>query len=255
MRLGTLYGIGVGPGDPDLITVKGARILAESHHVFVPRGRRSVGCLALDIARTYIKPDAEVHQVIFPMTSDPASLELEWDERVLPIAEILRDGSDASYVTLGDTLLYSTYIYMLRALRRRLPEARVVTLPGVTAFSAVAAVAEFPLGAGAETITIVPAGDDLESVRQALAVGGTTVVMKIGKRLQLLLDLLEREAALDRGVFVSHAGMEHELIETDLRKLRRDAVEDTGNLSVILVGGPERKCEPARGNEYGVEAT
>lgn len=238
--LGTLYGIGVGPGDPDLITVKGARILAECRHVFVPRGQRAVDCLALTIARNHMNPGAVIHEIIFPMTSDPEELAREWDDRIGPIAEILRQGSDACYLTLGDTLLYSTYIYMLRALRRRMPAARVVTLPGVTAFSAVAAAAEFPLGAGQEMITIVPSTDDLENVRHALAAGGTTILMKIGKRLKSVLDLLDKEGALDRAVFVSRAGMDNQIAETDLRKLREEAGDETGNLSVILVHGRDR---------------
>lgn len=239
-RLGTLYGIGVGPGDPDLITVKGARLLAECRHVFVPRGRRASDCLALTIAYKHMSPGAVVHEVIFPMTSDPEELAREWDNQVGPIVEILRQGSDACYLTLGDTLLYSTYIYMLRALRRQLPQAKVVTLPGVTAFSAVAAAAEFPLGRGKETVTIVPSSDDLENLRRALATGGTTVLMKIGKRLKPVLDLLAKEGALDRAVFVSHAGMENEIAHTDLRKLRDEAGDETGNLSVILIHGRNR---------------
>ncbi len=238
--LGTLYGIGVGPGDPDLMTVKGARLLAECRHVFVPRGRRAAECLALNIARTHMDPRSVVHEVIFPMTSDPEELSKEWDDRVGPIAEILRQGTDACYLTLGDTLLYSTYIYMLRALRRRLPEANVVTIPGVTAFSAVAAASGFPLGRGRETITIVPGTDDLEDLRRALTAGGTTILMKIGRRLKSVLDLLDQEGALDRAVFVSRAGLENETVETDLRRLKEQTEDETGNLSVILVPGRDR---------------
>jgi precorrin-2/cobalt-factor-2 C20-methyltransferase len=245
--LGTLFGIAVGPGDPDLITVKGSRILAATKHVFVPRGRKAVDCLALRIAGHHMNSQAVVHEIIFPMTTDPIELSREWYDRVAPIVEVLRHGQDACYLTLGDTLLYSTYIYMLRALRVRLPEARVETLPGVTAFSAVAAAAEFPIGAGKETVTIVPVADDLSNVRTALAGGGTTILMKIGKRLKPILDLLEQERSLDRGIFVSHAGMENQRVETDLRKLKEEVDEKTGNLSVILVHGPNRMNGPGMG--------
>ncbi|MDQ7783410.1 MAG: precorrin-2 C(20)-methyltransferase [Desulfomonilaceae bacterium] len=238
--LGTLYGIGVGPGDPELITVKGARLLAECRHVFVPRGRLASDCLALSIARTHMNPRAVVEEIVFPMTSDPVELSREWDRQVRPIAEILQRGLDACYVTLGDTLLYSTYVHMLGALRRRLPDASVVTLPGVPAFSAVAALAEFPMGTGRETITIVPGTDDLANITRALAAGGTIILMKIGKRLKSVLNLLDREGVLDRAVFVSHAGLENEIVEKDLRKLRDDTRDETGNLSVILVHGRDR---------------
>ena len=150
------------------------------------------------------------------------------------VAAVLAAGEDACFLTLGDPLLYSTYIYLLRALRKQLPDLKAVTVPGITAFGAAAALAEFPVGEGREPVTICPAADDLTAVRQALAQGGTVVLMKIGKRLPEILDLLDAEGLLDKSVFVSRATMEDERIETDLRRLKAEGPE-AGYLSIILV--------------------
>lgn len=235
MKTGTLYGIGVGPGDPDLITLKGARIIGQSSHVFVPKARKGAESVALSIARRHVSSSASIHEVHFPMTTDRTELLAKWDESAHAVAEVLESGSDACFLTLGDTFLYSTYTYLLRALRRRIPDVRVVTIPGITAFSAAAAQAEFPVGEGKEIVTIVPTADDLDSVRQALQVGGTVVLMKVGKRLPQILALLEMADAIDRSAFVSHVGMENERIETDLNKLRSSDEDKLGYLSTILV--------------------
>jgi precorrin-2/cobalt-factor-2 C20-methyltransferase len=242
MKIGTLYGIGVGPGDPDLITVKAAKLLAESKHVFVPKARKGSESLALTIARKHINPDAEIHEVLFPMTTDRDELEAHWENSARVIGEVLEEGNDACFLTIGDAFLYSTYIYMLRALRRKLPEAEVETIPGITAFSAAAALAEFPVGQAKEPVTIIPTADDLEEVRHAVSKGGTVILMKIGKRLGGILDILENTGALGRSVFVSHAGMDDQRIETDLSKLRGEEA-DTGYMSIILVRVKSEKAQ------------
>lgn len=235
MKTGTLYGIGVGPGDPDLITVKGAEILGRSSHIFVPKARKEAESVALSIAQRHVSARAKIQEVVFPMTTDRSELLARWEESAQRVAEVLEEGTDACFLTLGDTFLYSTYIYLVRALRLRIPDVKVVTIPGITAFSAAAALAEFPVGEGKEIVTIVPTADDLNSVRRALRIGGTVILMKIGKRLPQILDLVQELDAIDRSVFVSHVGMDGERIETDLTKLRSGDQEKTGYLSILLV--------------------
>lgn len=234
MKLGTLYGIGVGPGDPELVTLKGARVLSRCRHVFVPKARTASDSVALAIAKQHIGPEAQVRELVFPMTTDRQELSDRWGESAEVVARVLQDGQDACFLTLGDPLLYSTYIYLLRALKARIPDAKVVTVPGVTAFSAAAALTDFPVGEGKQPVTIVPTADDLEDVRRALAMGGTVVLMKIGKRLADVLQLLEEAGALDDGVFVARAGLDGQRIETDLRNLKQEGPE-VGYLSIILV--------------------
>jgi precorrin-2/cobalt-factor-2 C20-methyltransferase len=140
---------------------------------------------------------------------------------------------DACYLTLGDTLLYSTYGYMVRALRTRLPAVEVRTIPGIPSFSAAAARVEFPLGHDKQPLCVIPVSGGMDLVRKGLQLGGVVVFMKIGRRLPELLDILRREDLLTESVFVARAGLEGERVETDLELLQSDP--DAGRLSVVLV--------------------
>jgi precorrin-2/cobalt-factor-2 C20-methyltransferase len=234
MKKGTFYGIGIGPGDPDLITAKGVGILGVCPHVFVPKASDKAESLALAVARKHIGPAAKLHEIVFPMTSDRAELDTRWDAAAVAVADVLETGADACFLTLGDAFLYSTYIYLLRALRMRIPDVDVVTVPGITSFSAAAAIAEFPIGEAKKPVTIVPTADDLDEVRRAISAGGAVILMKIGKRLGRVLNVLEDLNALERSVFLSHVGMDSQRVETDLSKLK-EASSEAGYLSIILV--------------------
>lgn len=234
MKRGTLYGIGVGPGDPELITVKGANLLSRCRHVFVPKARTASDSLALAIAKRYLGSSSEVHELVFPMTSEREELSRRWGESAREIINVLENGVDACFLTLGDPLLYSTYIYLLREVRARVPGVDVVTVPGVTAFSAAAALSEFPVGEAKEPVVVVPTADDLDEVKRSLNQKGTVILMKIGKRLPDILDILEDSDMIDKGVFVSRAGMSGQRVETNLRNLRNESAE-AGYLSIILV--------------------
>jgi len=233
MKIGTLYAIGVGPGDPELITVKGARLLAQSEVVFVPKARSGSHSVARHIAQCHISPRASIRELIFPMTSDEKELAERWRESAETIAEVLCNGIDACFLTLGDPLLYSTNIFLLGALRERLPESPIQLVPGIPAFTAVSALTSFPVGVGKEPVVIVPAAENLNAINRALEMGGTVVIMKVGHRLERVIDLLEQEHAIEGAVFVAHAGMENQHIETDLRTLKGNGPE-TGYLSIIL---------------------
>ena len=234
MTLGTLYGIGVGPGDPEWLTVKAARRLAACRHVCVPKSREAAESVALAIARPYLRPDAVIHETTFLMTADRDLLHRSHRQAAEEVLAILRTGEDCCFLTLGDALLYSTYIYLLRELRAIEPAAKVETVPGITAFSAAAALTNFPVGEGKQIITIVPASDDFDALRRALDAGGTVVLMKMGKRLQRVLDELDARGLTDRAVMVSRAGLPDQRIETDLRRLRGEP-EEVGYLSILII--------------------
>ena len=234
MNHGTFYGIGIGPGDPELITLKGARLISACRNLFVPKARTASESVALAIARPLLAPGIRIEELLFPMTMAREELAERWEAAATRVAAVITAGEDACFLTLGDPLLYSTYIYLLRALRKIIPVLNAVTVPGIMAFGAAAALTDFPVGEGREPVTIVPAADDLTAVRRALKTGGTVVLMKIGKRLPEILDLLAAEGLLESSVFVSHATMAGQRIETDLRRLMTEEPE-TGYLSIILV--------------------
>jgi precorrin-2/cobalt-factor-2 C20-methyltransferase len=239
MKTGTFYGIGVGPGDPDLLTLKAVSVLAACPHVFVPKGRIGGDSLALRIASAHLGRDSTVHELIFPMFGTREEQMRGRCDAVTDIATVLKSGQDACLLILGDTLLYSTYDDLRRELQRQLHDVTVVTVPGITSFGAAAALAHFPIGLGQAPVTIVPAADDLQSVRHAIKTGGTLVLMKIGDRLTAILDVLAEADLLDDAVFVARIGHPHQRIETDLRALR-DAGPEAGVLSIILVHAHRR---------------
>ncbi len=234
MKLGTLYGIGVGVGDPEWLTVKAVRLLGACRHVCVPRARAAADSTALEAAKPYLRADAEVHPITFPMSADRSVLEEGWRKAAEEVLALLTRGEDVCFLTLGDASLYSTYIYLLRALKRLAPDAPTVTVPGITAFSACAALTQFPIGEGKQLVTIVPGSDDFAEFAASLDRGGTVVLMKVGERLQRVLQELDARGLLERAVFVSHAGLPEQRIETDLRRLL-GADEKTGYLSLLII--------------------
>ncbi len=236
MRYGTLYGIGVGPGDPELLTVKATKTLKACKYVFVPKNKVSADSISLEIARSYICSDAVIHELIFPMITDRDKLNEHWEDAAREVFGVLEKGKDACFLTLGDALLYSTYIYLVRALKRSFPGVEIKTIPGITAFSAAAALTEFPLGEAKNPIVIIPTADNLDGVKRALDMKATIVLMKIGKRLKQIIDLLDESGAIERSILVSRAGQPAQKIETDLRQLMD--VSEIGYLSIILIQQP-----------------
>lgn len=233
MGLGNFYGIGIGPGDPGLMTVKAAGILGRCKQLIVPKAKIKAESLALDIAKTYLHPDVEIHELVFPMTRDKERLAKSWHDAGTTVAHLLEKG-DACFITLGDAFLYSTYNYLVKSLREILPEVRIETVPGITSFSAAAALTSFSLGESKELITIVPMEDDLLAAREAILRGGTVILMKIGKRLPAILELLLETNTIDDAVLVQKAGQPEERIELDLRALVGGSPE-VGYLSIILI--------------------
>ena len=234
MKFGVLYGIGVGPGDPDLMTLKGARVLEGCRHVFVPKARSENGSIALAIAGRRLRADSRIYELVFPMSADSGELSRRWAEAARSVSDVVSTGEDACFLTLGDPLLYSTYIYLVRALREQLPGLEVVTVPGITAFSAAAALAEFPIGEGKQMVVIIPVSDDPYVIGKALTEAGTVILMKVGRRLDKVLDFIEQAGFLDRAVYVARAGLEGQQVEVDLRKLRRQK-QEADYLSILLV--------------------
>ncbi len=232
--LGKFYGLGIGPGDPKLVTVRAAEILGSCPNLFVPKSRQSRDSLALEIVHPYITPRTVVRELVFPMTKDPGQLDASWQKSAREVVDVLGRGEDACFITLGDAFLYSTYIYLARAVRAALPEVEIKTVAGVTSFSAAAALTSFPVGEGADKIAILPVSDNVGQLRPVLEQFETVVLMKVAKNLPKILDLLSELSLTDNAVFVAKAGQEGEHIETDILKLRSEDAK-VGYLATILV--------------------
>ena len=231
---GTFYAIGVGPGDPELLTIKAVKRLQQADIIYVPISRLSRQTWLADAVKAHAAAESETRMVEFSLGANSQERQDHWQYVAAEIAAEVKKGRDVAFVTLGDPLLYSTNIYLLRALRQQWPEMSIEVVPGISAYSHVAALTEFGVGEGEQPVTILPTVMDRKALRAAIKKGGTLVLMKIGKRLPQIIDLLDEFNLLQQSVFVARAGLPDQRIETDLNRLR-GSEDNAGNLAVILV--------------------
>lgn len=234
MTSGTFYAIGVGPGDPELLTLKAIRRLREAACIYVPTSRLSRETWVADVALKYAAEGADIRTVSFSLGANRGARQEHWDKVAGDIIVHLRQGRDVAFVSLGDPLLYSTCIYLLRALQACWSDLPVEIVPGISAYSHCAALTGFAVGEGEQTITILPTVTVIQDLQAAIERGGTLVLMKIGGQLSEIIDLLEENGLIEQAVFVARAGLPEQRIETDLRCLR-GVDSAVGHLAVILV--------------------
>lgn len=210
---GTLYGIGVGPGDPELMTVKAYRRLKEAAVIAYPKKGRQSKSYAEQIIDAYFAPE-EKHRLglHFPMTKDVAVLEPKWNEAADAIWAELSAGRDVAFVTEGDPLLYSTFIHLMHVMERRYPDAPIEVVPGVSSANAAAARLRLPLADGDEQVAIVPARDDYEAMKAAILAHDCVIFFKVAKVIDLMIRLLRELDLLHRAAVVTKVTSREEVI-------------------------------------------
>lgn len=152
---GTLYGIGVGPGDPELMTIKAAKILGQVDTVFAAASSKNNHSLAVNIAREYIPDSAIVKILRFPMTRDKNITHEAWQKNAHTIMDVLEKGKNGVFLTLGDAMTYSTFGYVVKHIKSIAPHTDIQTVPGITSYQAAAARLNTPLVEGEESLMIV----------------------------------------------------------------------------------------------------
>jgi precorrin-2/cobalt-factor-2 C20-methyltransferase len=230
---GVLYGIGLGPGDPELVTLRASRLLNQLGHLFAPKADERGESLARSIAAFHVGANVVFHELVYPMTREPSLLEHHWRLAAKPVVTLLASGHDVGFITLGDPLLYSTFSYLMRAVRAELKGVQIEVIPAVTSFCASAAATEFVLAERDSILTIAPAPATREEFSALLGNGGRLVLMKNGKRLPTILKWLAEEGLLERTRLVSRVGLPGQRV---LEVLASDAdVESLGYLSTLLI--------------------
>ena len=225
MNKGILYGVGVGPGDPELMTVKAVRILKACDVVAVPAAGESEKT-AMKIAAGYIGDKPVIH-CDMPMIRDKAKLDASHDRAADQLCALLDEGKTVAFLTLGDPSVYSTYWYVHKRVCARGYTAQLV--PGVPSFCAAAAALNTALCAGSEMLHIVPASHG--AAENGLDLPGNKILMKAGKSILDVRGQLAARGQLDNAALVERCSMEGERIVTDLRELD----DPTGYFSIILV--------------------
>ena len=228
---GEFYGVGVGPGDSELLTVKAVRIIKAVDCIFAPRADSKKSSLALDIVKDVCEGKRIVEQV-YPMVRDKAKLEAAWLASANEIKREIIAGNSVAYLTIGDPLTFSTYCYLLQQLSKIIPSQKIHTIPGITSYNAAASLANFSLIEQNEKLAIIPVSRDIDELRPILNSFDTVILMKVAKKLDEVIVLLEEMELMDNALFASYIGFNNEYITRDLLSLKG---KGKGYLSVIIV--------------------
>ena len=227
---GTFYGIGVGPGNPDLLTIKAARLITEVPVLAVPTARQEGESYALDIVTGLVQPGQSVLKLHFPMLRDVTARVQKRQEAARQVLEQLNAGRDVAFLTEGDPLLHSTFAYLLEHLPSGCP---VEIIPGVSSVMAAAADACEPLVMGDERLAVLPAAfEDSTELEPILAAFDTVVLMKVYKVLSEVLDLLERLGIAEQALVVERASHPAGRVLRDVRALRTEPLH---YLSLMII--------------------
>ena len=241
-QCGKLYGIGVGPGDPELLTLKAVRALKEVDVVFAASSTKNNYSFALTVAEPYLKESCRVLHLGFPMTRDKEVLEKAWDENADLVVETLADGENAAFLTIGDPLIYSTFGYLLKTLRRRGDDLPIEIIPGITSYQAAAARTETVLTESGENLLITSGVADSPSLIDSLSKADNAVILKTYRQFDDLCDTLDGLGLAKKAVLVSSLGQSGERVEKDITCVRGQKLP---YLSLLLVKKNGARPEPA----------
>jgi precorrin-2/cobalt-factor-2 C20-methyltransferase len=244
---GKLYGIGVGPGDPELLTLKAHRILTTVPVVYVPKSREESGSFALSIIESFLQPSRqEIIDLVFPMCKDQSGLGQFWEKSVDLLLDRLEKGLDVACVCIGDPLLYSTFAYLLDRIISRRPDLEIEIIPGVTSISACTAAVGLPIVKAGETLAVIPATYEPETIRGLLQQFDALALMKVNRVVDQILPMLEELKLKDHAVFISRCGTDQEEIIWDIDSLKgRDL--NYHSLLLIRTKEPIQRRDARRG--------
>ncbi len=235
--MNTFYIIGTGPGDPELITVKGMRTMESCATLVAPKAKVNGDSTALGIVKGLVDLDnKKVVEVCFPMHKvqngkSTQEVEAAWQEAARLILEHLEDG-DVAFPTLGDPAVYSTGFYVYATLKEMAPDMEIKIIPGITAMSCCSATGNQPLCLGGEILTVVPATFDDERLRQIMTSCDSVVLMKVHNVLPRLISLLDELDLTAKAVCYEQCGMADQKVHSDLRQI---AGHDLHYFSTIII--------------------
>jgi precorrin-2/cobalt-factor-2 C20-methyltransferase len=228
-----VYAVGVGPGDPELITRKAERIIRQADVICAPTGKTDAASYALVIVEQFIdRSRQEVASQVFPMHKDQTGLDAFWGRAAAQVAEHVRAGRNVVFITIGDPFLYSTFLYLFRIFRADYPDIEIEVVPGVSSINASAAAAGIPLGMGAERIAILPTVYEDSELRRTLLGFDTIILMKVHKVFDRIYHLLKELGLEKNAVFVRRVGSDRQEVVFDLASL---VGVDLDYLSIMIV--------------------
>jgi len=222
---GTFYVVGVGPGDPQLMTLKAANTLKKCDTWFVPSAFENGGSMALKIVEGVV--DSSGKNILnhrFPMKQvqrgkEPdEELKTAWQEAAKTIMEYLDSGKDVVFPTLGDPAIYSTGFYVCETLQEYGAPFKLEIIPGVSAIGATSATSAMPLCLGDERLVVIPATFEDDKIKELLALSDVVVFMKVFKVMDKLVALLDELGLVEKAVLVERCSLEDQRVWTDIRQ-------------------------------------
>jgi precorrin-2/cobalt-factor-2 C20-methyltransferase len=213
---GKLYGVSVGPGDPELITLKGLKAIQSADVVAFPAGRNGKPGMAETIARAHIQPHQTRLPLDLPYVQDLNTLTNAWAEATAKLDQHLSSDRQVVFISEGDVSFYSTFTYLMLTLRQKDAAIEIETIPGVCSPLAAAAQLGLPLTIWAEKLAVLPLLHNLAELETALDWAETVVLMKVNRYYPQVWQILRSRDLLKHSHVISHATASHQKIYTDL---------------------------------------
>lgn len=192
-QLGILYGVSVGTGDPELITVKGVKIIQKCSIVSFPAGIKGKKGIAERIIQVYIQPHQQTLPLNFPYTQDEKELKQAWELASLELLGYLKKGQDIAFACEGDVSLYSSFTYLAQTLRQLQPSLSIQFIAGVASPMAAANLLQIPLTTQQEKLAIIPALYSIEELEIALNWAETVVLLKVASVYQQVWQVIQHK--------------------------------------------------------------
>ena len=224
------YGIGTGPGDSTLVTIKAVNTIKRLDILYTPEPKKGGDSLALSIVKEYVPDTVEIKQRHFPMNNDSVEKMASWDAITAEIKADVKAGKEVGFITLGDPMIYSTYVYIME---RLMDEIEVETIPGISSFSNIASNQNFPLVMDTDPLMVIPCTMEEEKIDAALQTYNCFVLMKVYKNFKEIVQKLEKYDLIDSAILVSNSSQEREVVYKDLRDVHLQ--EKISYFSTILV--------------------
>ncbi|MBW1741437.1 MAG: precorrin-2 C(20)-methyltransferase [Deltaproteobacteria bacterium] len=230
-KTGKFFGVGVGPGDPELISLKAVRILGSVHTIFAASSSKNSHSVAMRATRPHLPQGTPVIRLSFPMTSDRKVLKECWEQHAATIVEELEKGKDVAFITLGDPLTYSTYGYIAREVKKIAPYIEIETVPGIASYQAAAALVHLPLAEGEESLLVLSGSKGGEHLRRLGRQVDNIVMLKAYRHFQDIYSVLKEMNLAETTIGITCCGQPDEKIVTDIKEM----VDKKPNYFTLLI--------------------
>ena len=214
---GTLYGIGIGPGDPEFITLKGLKHLQQAPIIAFPAGRGDRPGVAERIIQPWILPHQQQLPLYFPYVQDPDQLQQAWQAAAAQVWSFLAQGQDVAFASEGDVSFYSTFSYLSQTLQALHPQVNVETIPGICSPLAAAATLGLPLTWGQQRLAVIPALYQVAELEAVLGWADVVVLMKVSSVYEQVWQLLNQYELLDQSYGIDRCGWPDQQVYRNLR--------------------------------------